>query len=141
MIPLCNMTDIWRQKNPNARQYTFYSELKHYKATEYPPDHVIPSIPSEISYTLLHDVILMECRKYTLKYQAEKRREMLKKEREINDKIEDLIDSEDLDDIRKVGLLKEEAQELEDERQESTVRKYFAKLQLEGEKPMKFFAR
>ena len=66
---------------------------------------------------------------------------MLRKEREINDKIEDLIDSEDLKDIRKVGLLKEEAQELEDERQESIARKYFAKLQLEGEKPTKFFCK
>ena len=66
---------------------------------------------------------------------------MLKKEKEINEKIEDLIDSEDLDDIRKVGLLKEEAQELEDERQESTAKKYFAKLQLEGKKATNFFAR
>ena len=24
MVPLCNMTDIWRQKNPNARQFTFF---------------------------------------------------------------------------------------------------------------------
>ena len=66
---------------------------------------------------------------------------MLRKEREINDKIEDLIDSEDLDDIMKLRLLKEEAQELEDEKQESTARKYFAKLQLEGEKPLKFFCK
>ena len=59
----------------------------------------------------------------------------------IKDKIENLIDSEDLEDIRKVGLLKEEAQELEDEKQESTARKYFAKLQLEGEKPTKKIAK
>ena len=226
MIPLCNMTDIWRQKNPQARQFTFfkrqtnhytrarldyfllnesithlvkktgigkvstlsdhkpiflhitlsktqkgrgfwrfnndllsdpkfifgcnnvikkpiisYSEYKHCRATAYPPDHEIPSIPSEISYTLLHDVILMECRAYTLKYQSEKRKETIKKGKRINDEIEELINSDDPDDMRKVNLLKEEAQELEDEQQENSARKYFAKLQLEGEKPMKFFCK
>ena len=226
MIPLCDMTDIWRKKNPQTRQYTFfkrqtknytrarldyfllnessthlvkrvgigkvctlsdhrpiflhitlsktqrgrgfwrfnnvlltdptfifgcnnvikktiisYSEYKHCTATEYPPDQEIPSIPSEISSTLLHDVILMECRAYTMKFQAEKKKEMIRKSRMINDRIEDLINSDDLDDMRKVNLLKEEAQELEDERQENTARKYFAKLQLEGEKPTKFFCK
>ena len=115
--------------------------MKHCRATEYPPDHEIPTIPSVISYTLLHDVILMECRAYTLKYQAEKRKEIIKKGKTINDKIEELMNTDDPDDVRKVGLLKEEAQELEDERQESTAKKYFAKLQLEGEKPTKFFCR
>ena len=57
----------------------------------------------------------MEVRKYTLKFQAEKKREMLKKEKEINDMIEDLVESEDLNDIMKVRTLKDEAQQLEDE--------------------------
>ena len=52
-----------------------------------------------------------------------------------------MINSDDPDDTRKVRLLKEEAQELEDEKQESTARKYFAKLQLEGEKPTNFFCK
>ena len=59
----------------------------------------------------------------------------------INDKKEGLINSDDPDDMRKVNILKEEAQELEDGRQENTARKYFAKLKLEGEKPTKFFCR
>ena len=74
-----------------------------------------------------------------MKYQAEKKKEMLKKGKMINDKIEELINSEDPDDMRKVNILKEEAQELEDERQENTARKYFTKLQLEGKKLTKFF--
>ena len=49
-----------------------YSEKKNCRITEYPPDHEILALTPEISHTLLHDVILMECRKYTLKYQAEK---------------------------------------------------------------------
>ena len=40
--------------------------------------------------------------------------------------------------MRKVNLLKLEAQELEDEREANAARKYFAKMQLEGEKPTKF---
>ena len=115
--------------------------MKGCRISEYPPDHEIPTLTPEISNTLLHDVILMEVRKYTLKYQAEKKREMLRKEKEINNKIEELIESDDLNDIMKVRTLKEEAQQLEDERQESTARKYFAKLQLEGEKPSKFFCK
>ena len=83
----------------------------------------------------------MECRAYTMKYQAEKKKEMTRKSKMINDKIEELINSDDPDDMKKVNLLKEEAQELEDERQENTAKKYFAKLQLEGEKPSNFFCR
>ena len=50
-----------------------------------------------------------------------------------------MINSEDPDDMRKVNLLKEEAQELEDEREATAAKKYFAKMQLEGERPTKFF--
>ena len=138
---LTDPTFIFGCNNVIKKTIFAYSEYKHCRATEYPPDHEIPSIPSEISSTLLHDVILMECREYTLKYQAERKKEMSRKSRMINDKIEELINSDDLDDMRKVNLLKEEVQELDNERQESTARKYFAKLQLEGEKPMKFFCK
>ena len=75
----------------------------------------------------MHDIVLMEARKYTLKYQSDKKREMLKKEKEINDKIEELIESDDMEDIMKVRTFKEEAQQLEDERQENTARKFFCK--------------
>ena len=50
-----------------------------------------------------------------------------------------MIDSEDPEDMQKVNLLKEEAQEIEEEREAAAARRYFAKMQLEGEKPTKFF--
>ena len=40
-----------------------------------------------------------------------------------------------------MNLLKEEAQEIEDERETVAARKYFAKMQLEGKKPTKFFCK
>ena len=45
------------------------------------------------------------------------------------------MDSDDPDDIMKVNLLKKEAQEIEDEHETAAARKFFAKMQLEGEKP------
>ena len=44
-----------------------------------------------------------------MKYQAKKKRGILEKGRKINDAIEELINSEDPDDMRKVNLLKYEA--------------------------------
>ena len=38
-----------------------------------------------------------------------------------------------------MNLLKNEAQELDDEHEMAAARKYFVKMQLEGEKPTKFF--
>ena len=43
------------------------------------------------------------------------------------------------DDIEMVEVLKQEVQEIEDKRDIVLARKHFAKLQLEGEKPTKFF--
>ena len=41
--------------------------------------------------------------------------------------------------LRKWIFLKKEAQDIEDERDTAAARKFFAKMQLEGEKPTKFF--
>ena len=59
----------------------------------------------------------------------------------VNEAIEELVNSDDPDDIMKVNLLKEEAQEIEDERETTAAKKYFVKMQLEGEKPTKFFCK
>ena len=53
--------------------------------------------------------------------------------------IERKIDSDDPEDMEMVRNLKEEVQNIEDERYLAAAWKYFAKVQLEGEKPSKFF--
>ena len=116
-----------------------YSEHKHCRIMDYPPDQEIPLISPEITNILLHDVILMNVRSYTMKYEGQIKREALEKSTKINDAIEELINSDDTEDMKKVNLLKEEAQELEDEREATPAKKYFAKMQLEGGKPTKFF--
>ena len=63
-----------------------YSELKHCRVADYPPDQEFPLISPVISSALLHDVILMNCRTYTMNYQAKKKREMLKKEERLTTK-------------------------------------------------------
>ena len=83
--------------------------------TNYPPDHEISLATPEISYILLHDVLLMNVRAYAMKYQAKLKREALERSEKINEAIEALVDSDDPDDILKVNLLKEEAQEIKDE--------------------------
>ena len=52
-----------------------------------------------------------------MKFEVKLKREALEKSARINDAIEELIDSEDPDDMKKVNLLKEEAQEIEEERE------------------------
>ena len=64
---------------------------------------------------------------------------MLKKTEELNELIEQKANSVEQDDIEMVEVLKQEVQEIEDERDMALARKHFAKLQLEGEKPTKFF--
>ena len=63
-----------------------YSELKHCKVTDYPPDQEIPLISPVISNTLLHDVILMNVRSNTMKYQGKLKREALENGKNINEK-------------------------------------------------------
>ena len=81
----------------------------------------------------------MNIRMYAMKYQARLKREALERSERVNEAIEKLVDSDGPDDITKVNLLKKEAQDIEDKRDTAAARKFFAKMQLEGEKPTKFF--
>ena len=94
---------------------------------------------SDISYTLLHDVILLEARSFAMKYQAGKEREEIKKKEEIESEIDRLQNSDKENDIERVNVLKEEVQKMEDERDMESARRFLAKYQLEGEKPTNFF--
>ena len=81
----------------------------------------------------------MNARSYTMKYEGQIKREALEKSTKIYGAIEKLINSDNPEDMKKVNLLNEEAQELEDEWEAIASKKHFAKIQLEGEKPTKFF--
>ena len=74
-----------------------------------------------------------------MKYTAKIKRKLLRKTGELNSLIENKIDSENPEDIEVVRNLKKEVQNIEDERDLPAARRYFAKAQLEGEKPTKFF--
>ena len=74
-----------------------------------------------------------------MRFAAKLKRDLLRRTGELNDMIERKIDSEDPEDIEMVRNLKEEVQNIEDEKDLAAARKYFAKVQLEGEKPTKFF--
>ena len=103
------------------------------------PDQVLASRTLLISHTLLHDVTLLEARAYSLKYTAKMKRRMLRRTKELNDLIEQKINSDVAEDMDMVEVLKQEVQDIEDERDMAAARKYFTKMQLEGEKPTKFF--
>ena len=70
-----------------------------------------------------------------MRYSAMLKREALWKVYEIKEKKEDIIDSDNLEDMRKANLLKEEAQEMENEKNKVATRRLFAKMLTEGEKP------
>ena len=71
----------------------------------------------DISNTLLHDVILLEVRAFVMKYQANKRRKEKEKTDNLESEIDRLQNSQVDDDIERVNNMKEELQNIEDERE------------------------
>ena len=57
----------------------------------------------------------------------------------IESEIDSIQNSADEKDVERVNILKEELQDLEDQKDIINARKYLAKNQLEGERPTKFF--
>ena len=104
-----------------------------------PPSQEQTLPPFLISNSLLHDVLLLESRSYTLKYAANQKRKLLKKTEELNMKIDEKAGSIKPEDIEMVNFLKLEVQNIEDEKDMSAARKSFVRMQLEGEKPSKYF--
>ena len=66
---------------------------------------------------------------------------MLRKFKELNQRIDEKSDSVEPEDMEMVNLMKQEVQDIEDEREMSIARKSFIKMQLEGEKPTRFFCK
>ena len=87
----------------------------------------------------MHDVLLLESRSHTLKYASNQKRKLLKRTEELNKKIDEKAELIDPEDIEMVNYMKLEVQNLEDEKDMAVARQCFVKMQLEGEKPTKYF--
>ena len=66
---------------------------------------------------------------------------MLKRTEELNKKIDEKADSIDPEDMEMVNYMKQEVQNLEDEREMAIARKCFVRMQLEGERPTQYFCK
>ena len=93
----------------------------------------------DISYTLLHDVILMEVRSMTFKYEASKKREKGKQRTRIEKRIDEIHNSNREEDNLELETCKTELQDLVDKRDTEEARKSLAKYNLECKHPTKFF--
>ena len=95
--------------------------------TSEPTNEQCASAKFDISFSLLHDIILLEVRFFVMKYETMKR----KKSKEMIDNLESEIDkiqnSPKKEDRARVENLKEEFQKVEDEREIEEARRYFAK--------------
>ena len=72
---------------------------------------------------LLHDVILMEVRSMTLRYEARKKREQCKKKAKLENRIDEIQNLNLEEDILEEEDHKNELQDLEDERNMEEARK------------------
>ena len=88
--------------------------------------------PLLIPHTLLHDVLLLESKSFALRYAAEQKRKMLHTMADLCKKIDEKVNSVREEDIEEVSFLKQEVQNLEDERDMAIARKRFTQMQLEG---------
>ena len=59
----------------------------------------------------------------------------------MNSKIDKKFNSFEEEDIEMVNIWKQEAQDLEDERDMAIARKEFVQVELEGERPTRFFVK
>ena len=66
---------------------------------------------------------------------------MLRRTNKLNKIIDEKADSVNPEEMEMVNLMKQEVQDLEDEREMAIARKSFVRMQLEGEKPTQFFCK
>ena len=74
-----------------------------------------------------------------MKYEATKKRKEKERTNNLESEIDKLQNSQAEEDLERVNNMKKELQDIEDEREMVSARRYFAKNQLEGERPMRFF--
>ena len=73
---------------------------------ENPDKETCATAKFEIGHTLLHDVILMKARAFTMKYTANKQREKESIKCSLQAKIYEIQDSVGVDDVERLGNLK-----------------------------------
>ena len=88
----------------NNKMKRYSSELQN---LENQKDKHFAQAARDISLVLLHDVILLEANSYSMKYTASKKREAERIINELNIQIKDIQDSNEEEDVTKLGLLKE----------------------------------
>ena len=81
----------------------------------------------------------MEAKSFTMKYEALKKKKKNEEKDKLENKIKKIQNTSDEEEIKRLETLKEELPELEDEEGKEKARRYFAKNNIEGERPTKFF--
>merc|ERR1711888_223828 len=114
---------VFGVNNVIERVISQYSEQQNFDASPKQPNQRPSSRPLLISHILLHDVLLLEIRAFSLKYAAEEKKKMLRRTKEHNDLIEQRQNSIEQEDLEEVEVLNREVPELEDEREMALARK------------------
>ena len=104
-----------------------------------PKDEDYPQARWNISPMLLHDVILMEVRSYTMKYKAFKKREKELLMIGLRAQINELQDSNELMDTEKLEVLKRCLQDVIDNDNKEAAVQIIVIYHLEEEKLIRFF--
>ena len=117
----------------------YSGQLRLDRKTSEPTNEQYASAKFDISFSLLHDVILLEVRSFVMKYEAMKRKKSREKIDNLQREIDKIQNSPKEEDRARVENLKEKLQKVEDECEKEKARRYFAKINLEGERPTKFF--
>ena len=116
----------------------YSKHLRQLKSHGSPLNEQYCNAPFDINYTLLHDVTLMEARSFTMNNELKRKRKNEDKDK-LENEIDKIQNTSEEKEIRRLEWLEEELQELEDEKDKENAKRYFAKNNLEGERPTKFF--
>ena len=99
---------VFSVNNVIERVIEQYSEQTNIWGPANSPGQKPASSPSLISHILLHDVLLIEIRSYTLEYAVSQKENFLKKTKGLNDLIDEKANSMEEEDIAIVEALKQE---------------------------------
>ena len=84
---------VFGVNNVIERVISQYSEQQNFDASPKQPNQKPASCPLLISHILLHDVLLLEIRAFSIKYAANVKKKMLRRTKELNKLIEQRVNS------------------------------------------------